>query len=125
MVWWVCSVESEGEWGSIQESHQRSFAGAGEAFQGGGALHRPISGLDRLIPAESSFLSIPSSAVRPRLPLGCGHGHGQVKPTSALAADSGHRIGNLSYPVASVVHELLLHFTFHFWDRVKRESPCP
>lgn len=31
-----------------------------EAFQGGGALNRPISGIDKHIPAKSSFWSIPS-----------------------------------------------------------------
>lgn len=81
-----------------------------EAFQGGGALSRPISGIDKLIP-ESSFRSIPSlrstAAVRTAC---CGHGHGHGH-FEASCYSWRYRCGNLSCFLNDSQLELFLHLT--------------
>ena len=76
-----CEVSRAREKWSTQERSSAVFCwGRCEAFQGGGALQHPISGLDKLIPAKSSFRSIPSL----RSPVAqdsasCGYGQGHLE----------------------------------------------
>jgi len=94
-----------------------------EAFQGGGALSRPISGIDKLIPAKSSFRSIPSlrSTAAARTAC-CGHGHDHLE---ASCHGWRYRSGNLSCFLNRFQHELLPHLPELRQGKPREQTPPP